>query len=163
MRAPGNKNKFRTDLHAYQTRELELFVQMSVKVLHHRYSVSICNIETSISGALGSQSLDETLSIGVMRTIWNGDLDSDALKEILETRALGFGKPARVRTCGCPLPLRKSRQSEIKFPCWYIASVEMLILIRTLLDDGLAGWKYPRHRTTPGMAFVSWLVKAIAR
>jgi hypothetical protein len=95
MRAPGNKNKFRTDLHAYQTRELELFVRMSVKVLHHRYSVSICNIETLISGALGSQSLDETLSIGVMRTIWNGDLDSDALKEILETRALGFGKPAR--------------------------------------------------------------------
>jgi len=73
---------------------------MSVKVLHHRYSVSICNIGTSISGALRSRSLDETLSIGVMRTIWSGDLG--ALKEILETHALADGKPARGERFLCP-------------------------------------------------------------
>jgi hypothetical protein len=87
--APENKNKCRTDLYAYQIRELD---QLSVKVLHHRYSVFISNIESS-TGALPSQSLDEALSIGVVRTIRSGDLDM--LKEILET---------------CPFLPRKSRQ-----------------------------------------------------
>jgi hypothetical protein len=81
--APGNKNKFCTDLYAYHTRETELSVQLGVKVLHHRYSVSISNIECSISRTLPSQFLDETLSIGAVRTILSGDLD--VLKEILET------------------------------------------------------------------------------
>jgi len=60
-----------------------LYVQLIVKVLHYRHSVSISNFEYSIPGTLPSQSLDETLSIVVVRTIWSGDLD--ALKEILET------------------------------------------------------------------------------
>jgi hypothetical protein len=66
-------------LHAYQIRPgngAVLYVQLSVKVLHHRHSVSISNIESSISVALPSQSLDKTLSIGVVRTIWSGDLDA---------------------------------------------------------------------------------------
>jgi hypothetical protein len=90
--APENKNKCRTDLYAYQIRELELYVQPGVKVLHHRYSVFISNIESS-TGALPSQSVDEALSIGVVCTIWSGGLDM--LKEILET---------------CPFLPRKSRQ-----------------------------------------------------
>lgn len=74
-------------------RELELYVQLSVKVLLHRHSWSIFNIKFSISGALSRQSLYKTLSIGVVRTIWSGDLD--AFKEILETYVLVVGNPAR--------------------------------------------------------------------
>jgi hypothetical protein len=96
---PGNKNNV-TNLHAYQIRELELYVQLSVKVLHHRHSLSISNIESSISGALPSQSLDKTQSIGVVRTIWGRDLD--ALKEILETQALAVRKPARSQSVWLP-------------------------------------------------------------
>jgi hypothetical protein len=62
--------------------------------------VSIFNIETSISGALRSQPPDETLSIGVMRTIWCSDLE--AIKEILETYALANGKPARGESVWVP-------------------------------------------------------------
>jgi hypothetical protein len=82
--APGNKNKCRTDLHAYLIGELEPYVQLSVKVLHHRHSLPIFNIESSISGALPSQSLKQTLSFGVVRTIWSGDFD--ALKEFWRRR-----------------------------------------------------------------------------
>jgi hypothetical protein len=103
--APENKNKCRTDLYAYQIRGLELYVQLSVKVLHHRYSLSISNIESSTSGALPSQSLDEALSIGVVGTIWSGDLD--VLKEILETYALAVGNPARFESVYLPLSTKK--------------------------------------------------------
>jgi len=92
--APGNKNKCPTDLYAYHIRELEPYVQLIVKVLQNRHSVSISNFEPSISGALPSQSLDETLSIGIMRMIWSGDLD--ALKEILESYTHPVGYPGRV-------------------------------------------------------------------
>ena len=105
MRTPGNKNKFRTDLHAYQIRELKLFVQMSVKVLHHRYGVSSCNLETSISGALRSQSPDKMLSIGVMCAIWSGD--PEAVKESLQTLELAAGKPARSESVWLPTFTKK--------------------------------------------------------
>jgi hypothetical protein len=62
-----------------------------VKILHDRHSVSVFDVECSMSGALPSQSLDEALSVGVVRTIWSGDLD--ALKEVLETYALAVGNP----------------------------------------------------------------------
>jgi hypothetical protein len=83
---------------------LELYVQLSVKVLHHGY-VSISNIETSISGALRSQSPNETLSIGVVRTVGRGDLD--ALKKILQTHALALGKPARGESVRLPTSTKK--------------------------------------------------------
>lgn len=72
---------------------MELYVQLSVKVLHNCYSESISNFESSILGALPSQFLDETLSIGVVCTIWSGDLH--VLEEILETYALAVGNLAR--------------------------------------------------------------------
>jgi len=78
---------------SYQIREMEPYVQLGVNVLHHRLSMSISNIESSVSGTLPSQSLNKTLSIGVVRTIWSGD--HDALKEFLETQALAVGKPSR--------------------------------------------------------------------
>ena len=39
-------------------------------------------------------------------------------------------------------------------PCWYIAPVEMLTLIRILLIAGRKDWKYPRQRTTPPEMFI---------
>jgi len=62
--------------------------------------VSISNVESSISGALTSQSLDKTLSIGVARTIWSGDLD--ALMKILEMQALPVREPARGESVRLP-------------------------------------------------------------
>ena len=78
--ATGNKSKCRTDLSAYQTLEMELYVH-----LYHGHGVSISNIESSISGVLPFQSLNETLSIEVVYTIWSGD--PDALQEILNMQA----------------------------------------------------------------------------
>jgi hypothetical protein len=58
------------------------------------------------SGALPSQSLDEAPSIGVVGTIWSGDLD--VLKEILETYALAVGNPARFESSCLPLSTKKT-------------------------------------------------------
>jgi len=45
-------------------------------------------------------------------------------------------------------------------PGWYIAPVEILMLIRSLLIAGRTDWKYPRQRTIPPEMFlVSWSVK----
>jgi hypothetical protein len=86
---------------------MELYVQLRVKVLHNRLSLFISNIECSISGALPSQSVDETPSIGVVRTIWSGDLD--ALKEILETYALTVGKPVGGESVYLPTSTKKTQ------------------------------------------------------
>jgi len=87
--APENNNNV-TDLHAYQIREMELYV-LSEKVLHNSH-VSISNIECSMSGALPSQSLDKPRPIGVVRTIKCRNLDVP--KEIPEAHAFAVGKQA---------------------------------------------------------------------
>jgi hypothetical protein len=68
-----------------------------MKVLHHRHSFAIADIESSILGTLSSQSLDKTLSIGVVRMVWSGDLDTH--NELLETQALAVGKPMARGEC----------------------------------------------------------------
>jgi len=48
----------------------------------------------------------------------------------------------------------------MRSPEWYIAPVEMSMLIRSLFIAGRTDWKYPRQRTTPPeMDSVSWSVK----
>jgi len=91
--APENKNKRRTDLHAYQIWVLDRYVQLCVKILHHRHGLSTSDIESSISGALLGQSFDRTPPIRVACMIRCSDLD--VLEEILEAQALAVGKLAR--------------------------------------------------------------------
>jgi hypothetical protein len=98
------------ELHAYQIRELERYVQLILKVLHHRHRFSVADLEPSISGALPSQSFDKTVSIGVVHTIWGGDLDTR--NEILEAQALTIGKPMPRGECIWSSTLTEKIQSQ---------------------------------------------------
>jgi hypothetical protein len=52
---------------------------------------------------------------------------------------------------------RKSGQSEMRFPGWYTAPVEISILIKNIIViAGRTGWKYPRQRTRKWLLLFGW-------
>jgi len=78
--ALGNKSECPTDLYAYQIRETGALCPTD------------CESTVSPSQCVHLQ-FRRILDLGVVRTIWSGDLD--ALKGILETYTLAVGNPAR--------------------------------------------------------------------
>jgi hypothetical protein len=79
-----------TDLYAYQVWESERHIQLILKVLRHRRSFAISDLECSVSGTLTGQFLDKTSSVWVLCTMGCSDLDSR--NELLKPQSLIVGK-----------------------------------------------------------------------